>query len=176
VIITISGLHGTGKSTVGKLVAKALDMKYYSTGQAFRDLAKEHGMNLQEFTNFAEKNPEIDKELDKKILKIAEKGNILIDSQLSGHILKDVADYKIHLTCSVETRVKRMTDRDNSNYDSKFNETLLRENSELNRFKLLYDIDLSNQEVIKTIHDLVINTENLSIDDVVSLILSKIKS
>jgi len=31
-IITISGLHGTGKSTAGKLVAKALGLDYYSTG------------------------------------------------------------------------------------------------------------------------------------------------
>ena len=56
-IITISGLHGTGKTTAGKLVAKALGLNYYSTGQAFRDLAKEMEMNLQEFSRYVEKHP-----------------------------------------------------------------------------------------------------------------------
>ena len=40
-IITISGLHGTGKSTIGKKLAENLGIRYYSTGQAFRELANE---------------------------------------------------------------------------------------------------------------------------------------
>jgi cytidylate kinase len=175
-IITISGLHGTGKSTVGKLVAKAFGLNYYSTGQAFRDLANEMGMNLQEFTRYVEVHPNIDKKLDEKILKIAEKNNILIDSQLSGHILRNVADFKIHLTCSLETRVRRITDRDQSSYELKMKETLIRESSELERFKKLYDIHLDDLEDIKRFHDLVIDTEGLSIDEIVELIISKLRN
>ncbi|MBY9018430.1 MAG: AAA family ATPase [Candidatus Lokiarchaeota archaeon] len=175
-IITISGLHGTGKSTVGKLVAKALGLDYYSTGQAFRDLAKEMEMNLQEFSRYVEEHPNIDKQLDEKIIKIAEKNNILIDSQLSGHILRNVADFKIHLTCSLETRVRRITDRDQSSYEQKMKETLIRESSELERFKKLYDINLDDLEEIKLFHDLVIDTEGLSIDEIVELIVSKLSN
>ena len=175
-IITISGLHGTGKSTVGKLVAKALSLNYYSTGQAFRDLAKEMGMNLQEFSHYVEEHPDIDKKLDEKIIKIAEKNNILIDSQLSGHILRNVADFKIHLTCSLETRVRRITDRDQSSYELKMKETLIRESSELERFKKLYHINLDNLEDIRLFHDLVIDTEGLSIDEIVELIISKLRN
>ena len=175
-IITISGLHGTGKSTAGKLVAKALGLNYYSTGQAFRDLAKEMKMNLQEFSRYVEEHPNIDKQLDEKIIKIAEKNNILIDSQLSAHILKNVADFKIHLTCSLETRVRRITDRDQSSYELKMKETLIRESSELKRFKKLYDINLDDLEEIKLFHDLVIDTESLSIDEIVELIVSKLNN
>lgn len=175
-IITISGLHGTGKSTVGKLVAKALGLDYYSTGQAFRDLANEMEMNLQEFSRYVENHPNIDKKLDEKIIKIAEKNNILIDSQLSGHILRNVADFKIHLTCSLETRVRRIADRDQSSYELKMKETLIRESSELERFKKLYDINLDELEENKLFHDLVIDTEGISIDEIVELIASKLSN
>ena len=48
-IITISGFHGTGKSTIAQLLANNLNLKFYSTGYAFRDLAKQMNMKLEEF-------------------------------------------------------------------------------------------------------------------------------
>ncbi len=174
-IITISGLHGTGKSAIGKLIAGKLKIQYYSTGQAFRDLAKEMNMSLEEFTKFVEENPEIDKKLDNKIVEIAQKGKIIIDSQISGYILKSIADLKILLTCPLETRVKRMAERDNTNYEKKLEETILREKSELERFKRLYQIDLNDAEEVTLLYDLVINTETLSIEEILEKILTAIE-
>jgi cytidylate kinase len=174
-IITISGLHGTGKSTIAKLIAEKLRIKYYSTGQIFRDLAIEMNMNLEEFTKYVEENPEIDKKLDNKIIEIAQKGNIIIDSQLSGYILKAIADFKILLTCSLETRIKRMSDRDNNTYEEKVKETLTREKSELERFKRLYDIDLNNKEELNKLYDIIIDTEKLSVEEILEQILSFIE-
>jgi cytidylate kinase len=171
-IITISGLHGTGKSTIAKLIAEKLKIQYYSTGQIFRDLAAEMKMTLEEFTQYVEENPDIDKKLDDKIIEIAQKGNIIIDSQLSGYILKTITDFKILLTCSLETRVKRMSERDGSSYDEKVKETVMREKSELERFKHLYDIDLNDQEMLDRIYDLIIDTENLTVKEILEKILS----
>ncbi|MFX1378087.1 MAG: (d)CMP kinase [Promethearchaeota archaeon] len=171
-IITISGLHGTGKSTIAKLIAEKLKLQYYSTGQIFRDLASEMNMTLKEFTKYVEKNPEIDKKLDNKIIEIARQGNIIIDSQLSGYLLKTIADFNILLTCSLETRVKRMLERDDSDYEEKLTETLLREKSELQRFKRLYNIDLSVQEQSNQIFDLIINTEYLTVEEILEQIIS----
>ena len=174
-IITISGLHGTGKSAIGKLIAQKLRIQYYSTGQIFRDLAQEMNMTLEEFTAYVEKNPEVDKKLDGKIIEIAQKGNIIIDSQLSGYILKSIADFKILLTCPIETRVKRMAERENTNYEDKLKETVLREKSELERFKSLYHIDLSDRGKLELIYDLVINTENLTIEEILEKILDALE-
>ena len=174
-ILTISGLHGTGKSTLGKLIAENLGLNYYSTGQAFRDLAEEMDMTLKEFTKYVEKNPHFDKKLDKKIIEIAKEGNFVLDSQLSGYILLDIADFKIFLKCPIEVRVKRMAERDNIGYEEKLKETVLRENSELERFKILYDIDLSDYKQISKIYDLIIDTENLSIEEILKLIFSELK-
>jgi len=173
-ILTISGLHGTGKSTIGKKLAKSLGIKYYSTGEAFRDLAKDMNMSLKEFTHYVEENPEIDKQLDKKIIDIAKKGNIIVDSQLSGYILESIADFKILLTCPLETRVKRMAERDLTLYENNLKETLLREKSELRRFKELYNIDLSDNDKIKKMYDLIIDTQNLTIEEVLNRILSSL--
>ncbi|UCC20760.1 MAG: AAA family ATPase [Promethearchaeota archaeon] len=174
-IITISGLHGTGKSTIGKLIAEKMGIKYYSTGQAFRDLAQEMKMTLAEFTKYVERNPEIDKKLDNRIIEIAKKGNVIIDSQLSGYLLKDFSDFNILLTCPLETRVKRMIQRDNSDYEEKIKETKMREKSELERFKLLYNIDLSNQQELYQIYDLIINTESLSVEEIFKEIILKLE-
>lgn len=174
-IITISGLHGTGKSVIAKLLAERLGILYYSTGQAFRDLAKEKNMSLEEFTNYVENHSDIDKDLDNKVVTMAKKGNIIIDSQLSGHILKSIADFRVHLTCPLELRVKRMSERDQTSFEEKLKETTLRERSELERFKKLYDIDLSNKNLINEFFDLIINTENLSIEEVLDKILSELK-
>jgi predicted cytidylate kinase len=175
-IISVSGLHGTGKSEIAKLIADRLGILYYSTGQMFRDLAKEKNMTLEEYTNYVESHPDIDKELDNKVVNIAKKGNIIIDSQLSGYILKSIADFRIHLTCPLELRVKRMSERDQTSLEEKLKETTLREKSELERFKKLYNIDISDKNLINKLFDLVINTENLSIEEVLDKILSEIKN
>jgi len=174
-ILTISGLHGTGKSTIGKLVAEKLGIKYYSTGQAFRDLAKKMNLTLEEATKYVENNPKIDKKLDHKIIEIAQKGDIIIDGQLSAHFLESIADFKILLICPLEIRVERMTERDNTFYDKKLKETILREDSELNRYKKLYNIDLKDEEKIAKLYNLIIDTENLTIDEVLEQILTVVK-
>ena len=170
-IISISGLHGTGKSTIAKKVAEALQMSYYSTGNAFRDKAKEMNKTLEEFTGYVEKHPEIDKELDDKVLENARKGDIVIDSQLSGFLLKTIADLKILLTCPIETRVKRMAERDGTSYDVKLKETNLREESEANRFKELYNIDLMDKDELLKAYDEIIATEGLSIEEVFNSVM-----
>ena len=118
-IITISGLHGTGKSTVVIKIAEILGLKSYSTGQAFRDLANEKNMSLEKFTKYVEKNPNlgIDKILDEKVLEVAKKGNVIVDSQIGAYFLEDIADFKILLICSMEERVKRMANRDSTTYE-----------------------------------------------------------
>ncbi|MHA1147026.1 MAG: (d)CMP kinase [Promethearchaeota archaeon] len=175
-ILAISGLHGTGKSSVGRRLAEELNIDFYSIGQAFRDLAREKGFSLEEFTSYVEKHPEIDNELDDRIINLAKKGNIIIDSQLSGFLLKNIADFRILLTAPIETRVKRMTLRDESSIEEKIKETKFREKSELERFKKLYNIDIGNNDTIKNIFNIIINTENLSIEQVVKKVLNIIKN
>jgi cytidylate kinase len=174
-ILTISGLHGTGKSTIGKKIAQRLGIRYYSTGQAFRDLAAEKGLTVEEFTKYVENDPSIDKKLDEKIIEIAQQGNIIIDSQLSAYILETIADFKILLICALKTRVERMAQRDNTTFDEKLKETKIREKSELERFKKLYNIDLSNTQKQEKLYNLIIDIGEMTIEEVEAKILDTLK-
>ena len=114
--------------------------------------------------------------MDEKVIQVAKKGDIIVDSQLSGFILKDIANMKIHLICPLKTRVKRIAERDNNSYQESMKETLLREKSELDRFKNLYNIDLSDNQVINHIYDIILNTEKLSVEQVLEKLLHFIKN
>lgn len=176
-IIAISGLHGTGKSTIAKKLAEELDLKYYSTGNAFREMADSMEMTLEEFNQYVESHPTIDKKLDHKVVDLAkEKDDYVIESQLSGYLLRDNANYMILLTAPLEIRVKRMAERDGESYDDKLSETKVRENSEYQRFKDLYNIDVRDNDLKKETFDLIVDTENLSIQEVLNRILEYIKN
>jgi len=175
-IITISGFHGTGKTTVGKKLAEKLNLNYYSTGKAFRELADEYDMILENFSKYVEEHPQIDRKLDNKIIEIAqEKDDIIIDSLLSGYLLRDTADYKILLRAPLNVRVERMVDRDDTTIDQKLKETKIREESEIQRFKDLYEIDLMDNELRDEVFDLIIDTKELSIEEVVEKIIKHLE-
>jgi cytidylate kinase len=40
-IITIAGTVGSGKSTVGRIIAKRLGLKHYSIGDLMREMAEQ---------------------------------------------------------------------------------------------------------------------------------------
>ena len=93
-IITIGGLAGTGTTTTAELLSKKLDIPYISAGFVFREMAAERGMSVLEFSEFAEGNDDIDKEIDKRqALKAKEADNLIIEGRLSAFFV-DNADLK----------------------------------------------------------------------------------
>ncbi|MBI2112124.1 AAA family ATPase, partial [Candidatus Woesearchaeota archaeon] len=82
-IITISGTAGSGKSTVGKLLAKKLKYKHYSMGDLQRQIAEQRGITLLELGKLEETDPSIDKELDQKQIQLGKTENkFIIDGRL----------------------------------------------------------------------------------------------
>ena len=63
-IVTISGLPGAGKTTVGRLLAKKLRVRFYSMGALRRQAARERGMTLEEFNALGETKGFTDKYFD----------------------------------------------------------------------------------------------------------------
>jgi cytidylate kinase len=91
-VITVGGLHGTGKSSVADAVAKKFNLRRISAGVAFRQLAKERNLTLEEFSRVAEGNEEIDRLIDDRLKTEAEKGDAVIDGQLAAWMAGDNAD------------------------------------------------------------------------------------
>ena len=83
-IITISGVPGTGTTTIAQLLSKELGLKMIYIGELFRELAKKYKMSLEEFGEFAKNNPKIDQELDEQQIKYGKQGNVILEGRLSG--------------------------------------------------------------------------------------------
>ena len=113
--ITISGPPGSGKTTVGKLLAKKLDYEFISTGMVFRQMAQEKSISLAEFGEMALKDHEIDKELDARIISLArDKKKLVLEGRLAAHMLhlNGIKAFKIWVDAHIHIRAERIAGRD----------------------------------------------------------------
>ncbi|MEM3654149.1 MAG: nucleoside monophosphate kinase, partial [Candidatus Bathyarchaeia archaeon] len=112
IVITISGPHGTGKTTYAKRIAEAFNLKHVSAGELFRKIAQEKNISVEKLSEIAIKSQEIDNLIDERTKKEAEIGNVVIDGQLAGWMALKNADLKIFLTAPKEKRFERIAKRD----------------------------------------------------------------
>ncbi len=121
IVVCISGMAGTGKSTLAKKLARKYKLKYYSGGDALKELAKDEGYNSSSrgwwespegisFLKKRERNLQFDKAVDSKLLEYAQQGNVVLDSWVMPWLLK--TGFKIWLVASVEKRAERIAKRD----------------------------------------------------------------
>ncbi|RLG56806.1 MAG: cytidylate kinase, partial [Candidatus Hydrothermarchaeota archaeon] len=139
-------------------------LRHVQAGMVFREMAKERGMSLQEFSKLAEKDKSFDRLVDERQKELAKQGNVVIDGRLSGWLID--ADLKIWLKASLDERAKRVAKRENKDYETALKETRERERSELKRYKEIYGIDLNDLSP----YDFVINTELWSAEVIVETI------
>ena len=89
IVICISGMAGTGKSTLTKKLAEKFSLKCYSGGDALKELAKTEGYDVARqgwwespeglnFLNERVNDPKFDKAVDAKLLEYAQQGNVLL--------------------------------------------------------------------------------------------------
>ena len=157
VIVAISGLHGAGKTTAARALVRNFKLRYVCAGSVFRQLARERGMKLDEFSRYAEGRPEIDRMIDRRTAEAAREDGVLIDARLAGWMAKQ-ANLKVLFTAPLDERVRRIARRERRKYRDVLNETRKRERSEARRFKRFYGIDVNDHSVF----DLVLNTKRLS--------------
>jgi cytidylate kinase len=170
-IVTIGGLAGTGTTTLAEVLSEKLDVPYISAGFIFREMAAERGMSVLEFSEFAEGNDDIDKEIDKRQAeKAKEAENLIVEGRLSAYFV-DNADLKICLVTPFDVRSKRISDRENKSVEVAKNEIIVREKSEALRYMEIHNIDISNMDV----YDIVINTGTFNPEKVSEIIIQTLK-
>jgi len=175
--ITISGLSGSGKSTVGKLIAKKLGYKFYSIGDIRGQMAMDKGITIDELNKLGETEDWTDKEADARTKKIGEtEDNFIIDARLAYHFIPDAV--KIFLTVDPKIGAERIFK--NQRIDEEKKETVEelqktledRRESNKKRYKKWYGIDFPDTKNF----DLVIDTKNITIEDTVNKILDFLKT
>ena len=171
-VICISGLAGTGKSTLSKKLAEKYSLRYFSGGDVLKELAMQEGYDVSvqgwwespeglNFLNERVNDPKFDKAVDDKLLEYAQKGNVLLDSWTMPWLLKE--GFKIWLEASFEKRAARVAVRDGMTVTEAF--AVLKEKEARTKaiYKALYGFSLG--EDFKPF-DFVLDTDNLSANEV----------
>lgn len=155
--ITVSGLPGSGTTSLSRYLAERHGFEMISAGEVFRQLAKEHNMELAAFGRLAEEDPVYDKMIDTRQKEIAaERDNIIVEGRLSGWMVKD-ADLKIWLYAPIGCRIKRIAFRDQTADENTAERlTLEREKCEAGRYRSYYSIDISDL----SIYHLILSSEH----------------
>ena len=173
--ITVSGLPGSGTTSLSRYLAERHGFDMISAGEVFRQLAKEHNMELAAFGRLAEEDPSYDKMIDARQKEIAlTQNNIIVEGRLSGWMVPQ-ADLKIWLHAPIGCRIKRIATRD-AVTDERTAEalTLEREACEAGRYRSYYDIDINDLQI----YHLVLDSERWNIEglgEIVDTAISHLK-
>jgi len=169
--ITISGPPGSGKTTVARILSEKLGIKVISAGSVFRQLAMEKRMNLEEFSKFAEENPEIDIMIDKMQKEMAEKEkDAIIEGRLSGWMVKN-ADLRVYIFAEAEVRYHRIARREGKDINEVRQETKLREEVERRRYQKFYGINVDDW----SIYDLIVNSTRIQAEKIAEIIAKAVE-
>jgi cytidylate kinase len=172
IVVCISGMAGTGKSTLAKKLAEKYGLRYYSGGDALKALAAAEGHDSSSrgwwespeglgFLAKREENLEFDKAVDDKLLEYAQQGCVLLDSWTMPWLLK--TGFKIWLLASVEKRAERIAERDNLSVEEALQVLKEKEARTKSIYKKLYGFTLG--EDLEPFN-LVLDTDNLNAGEV----------
>ena len=155
-LITISGLPGSGTTTASRLVSDALALERVPGGEVFRQMAAEAGMSLADFGHHAADHPEIDKELDHRLQERARQGGCVIESRLAGWLAHQASlrSVRVWVHCDDEERARRVATRDGTTVAQALIDNTERAAVEAQRYRTVYGIDLSD----RSIYDLVLDS------------------
>jgi CMP/dCMP kinase len=171
--VTIGGLPGSGTTTACRLLERELPLECVFAGEIFRQMARERSMDLGTFSRWCEDNPEVDRELDDRVLEQLVKGDVIVEARLSGWLARkhDLPAFKVWLTAPVEVRAERVAKRETQDLDLTMKQMQEREFSESKRYRDLYGVDLGDL----SFYDLVIDTRDKPPEEVVKRIFSGIE-
>ncbi len=174
-ILTIGGLPGSGKSSTAKGVAHLLGYEHFSSGDLFRKMAAERGLSVEGINFAAEKQKEIDLEVDELLEKIGrEKNNLVIDSRTAFHWIPD--SFKVFLDLDLKIAAERTfvhiqqegrESQAGSSVEEILENTLRRTESECKRYRRLYNIDFTD----KSQFDLVVDTDKNDLQAVIEIVV-----
>jgi cytidylate kinase len=168
--ISLAGDLGSGKSTVSNILIERLGASYYSTGAIVRSIAASRGMGVAEFNVYMEAHPEIDREIDDGLVKLAEKDELMIiDSRLAWHFTRGT--FKVYLSTDITTSALRImhanrSDEHRSTLEETIDCTKNRRESEKKRYKEQYGVDI--KDLLN--YDLIVDTTEATPDQVADAI------
>ncbi len=173
-LIAISGPAGSGKTTLARLLSEKLGVPLISTGQVFRKMASERGMDVLQFNLVAEGDHSIDTELDRKIVEEASSINsCIVEGRLACLMLRrgGLDPYCIYVDAPEEVRAARISQRDGTDGSASLETMRAREKSERTRYLEIYSMDPAEHAA----YDLLLDSEHLLPDELLVAALDRMK-
>jgi len=181
-IIAISGMPGAGKSTASKMLSRRLGMKRYYMGEIRRELARKHGMTIQQLNEIGERYEWTDKEVDDFQRQLGEsRDNFIIEGRTSFFLLPD--SLKVFLDVDFDVGSRRIYEEMKGSKNDERNEGVYktlsdakkavkkRIESDRRRYMKYYNVDIYD----RSNYDLVINTTKMKPATVVKKIAAAAK-
>jgi len=181
-IITIAGKPGSGKSVTSKMLAARFGYQHFSSGDLFRAIGKEHGIDDVKEINLAAERGElnVDELVDQRLRDIGKsEDQIVIDSRTAWHWMPQ--SFKVYLDLDLVTAAERILKgidefrmshehipNDPDEYALILEERLA---SETRRYRKLYNVDPYDTSN----YDLVVDTKANSVEEVVGIIVENYK-
>jgi cytidylate kinase len=170
-LITISGLPGSGTSTVAARVAGELGIERVDGGAVFRGLAAERGLSVGDFGLVAQRDPRVDLELDERLAARAREGDLVLESRLAGWIAANegLVAHRFWVACDEAERARRVATREELPQAEALAANRTREASEAGRYLTYYGIDIADL----SIYDVILDSTTTAPDDLVAAILRR---
>ena len=159
--LTIAGRLGSGKTTIASILKEERHFETYSIGKIQRDLAERMGLSIYEFSELCKGDCSYDSMTDDEMFRIYHKAkdqNVIFDSRMAWHLLKDT--YNIYTVVDPLVSTERILNSDRGKTESynSFEEASIklskRTQAERERYQSLYNVDIFNLEN----YDLVVDT------------------
>ena len=175
--IVISGLPAVGKTTVARILAEKLGMKHVAGGDMLKVMAEEMGYEVtgpgwwdtddgKRFLVERRSNPEFDREVDRRLVKLALEGGYVMTSYAVPWLVgREVM--KVWLKASRDVRARRMSMRDGISVEEAMEIVGFRDEENVKLYEDIYGYRLG--EDLEVFH-LVIDTEDIGAEDVADVI------
>lgn len=179
-IISITGGPGTGKTSVGKELAKRLGYHFYSVGDLRGNMALERGITIDELNAQGETDDSTDVPIDNKQRELGQtEDNFVIEGRLSWHFIPH--SFKVLLTCELNEAARRIYEARKTRPDDRKDEhpyasvedakeaIQKRIASDVRRYQKYYNLDYRDP----THFDLVVETAPINGSDAVTDLVEK---
>lgn len=178
--IILCGMPAVGKTTVARIIASKLELKLIGGGDVLKEIALEEGYNAvgddwwdtaegMKFMGERAGSPEFDKEVDRRLLARAERGNVVITSYTLPWLAK--TGVKVWLSGTKRSRAERMAKRDSSSPEGCAKVIEARDSENYALYKKLYGMrfgkDLSP-------FDIVVGTDGIPAEKVAAEVLKQV--
>ena len=171
VLITISGLPGSGKTTVARLVAQALGLEHVYAGDLFRRQAEAEGLTLEEYARRAETDHSIDRRLDDAMRARARRGDAVLEGRLAAFMADEAGApaLRVFLDAPEPVRATRIAGREGGDTAERLRQIQAREASDARRYRQIYGLDYHDPSR----YDLVLHSDGRSPEELAAAIVAR---